>query len=119
MRTLGRRRWYFIPPLIIIGITAFGFITMTLWNALLPNILHLPTINFWQAIGLLILSRLLFGGGPWHKGGHHPWKNHMREKWEKMTPEEREQFRQKLHHSHPWGNFCREHPKEDKKDDIA
>jgi hypothetical protein len=118
MRTVAKKRWYFIPPLIIAGITAFGFITMALWNALLPEIFHLPTINFWQALGLLVLSRLLFGGS-WHKGGHPAWKNRLKEKWEKMTPEEREQFRQRWHHPHPWDNCCKDSPKEEKKDDIA
>lgn len=119
MKTIGRKRWYFIPPVIIAALAAFSFITMTLWNALLPEIFHLPTINFWQALGLLVLSRLLFGGGPWHRGGNPHWKNRLKEKWEKMTPEEREQFHQRFRHPHPWDHYCQENPKEEKKDDIA
>ena len=55
-----RRRRYFIPPIILIALTGFSLITMLLWNSLFPVIFHLPQISFWQAVGLLILSRLLF-----------------------------------------------------------
>jgi hypothetical protein len=69
----------------IIGFTAFAFlfgaVVMWLWNWLMPVIFHLGIITYWQAVGLAILSRLLFGslhhGGP-HKHGRHnfgPWKH--------------------------------------------
>jgi len=106
---MSRKRWYFFPPLILAALAAFSFLTMILWNALLPVIFHLPIITFWQAVGLLILSRLFFSSGPWNKGHRHPWGNHLREKWEKMTPEEREKLREKLQsHGHPWANYMRE-----------
>ncbi len=41
---------------------AFTAVTMLLWNALIPSIFGLTTINFWQTAGLLILARLFFGG---------------------------------------------------------
>jgi len=119
MRTIVRKRWFlFAPPLVLLAIAGFGFLTMTLWNALLPTILHLPLITFWQALGLLILARLLFGGHCWSRGGHHShWKNHMKEKWEKMTPEEREQFRHKWPHAHSWSNCCSDKTTQEKNDD--
>ena len=55
-----------------------GFAVMTLWNALLPAILGVSFITFWQAMGLLLLSRILFGGfgrGGWRSGpGRSQWK---------------------------------------------
>ena len=117
MRTIVRKRWYFIPPLILAALAAFGFITMILWNALLPGIFHLPEITFWQAVGLLILSRIFFSGGPNHHGGH-PWMNRMRGKWEKMTPEEREQFRQQWPNNlHNWGSCCGDNKSQERKTD--
>ena len=50
---------------IVIGLaiaTLLSFIVMQLWNHLLPEIAGVRTINFWQALGLLILSKILFGG---------------------------------------------------------
>ena len=89
-----RRRRYFIPPIILIALTGFSLITMLLWNSLFPVIFHLPQISFWQAVGLLILSRLLFGfSGPWR--GHHG--GFMREKWGHMSQQEREAFVQRWH----------------------
>ena len=78
----------------ILAIGVFGFVVMTLWNWLVPPIIGWHTIGFWQAIGLLILSKLLFGGfhGRPGRGGH--WKRRMQERMEHMTPEEREKFRQ-------------------------
>ena len=74
--------------------TGLSFIVMQLWNHLLPEIAGVHSITFWQALGLLILSKILFGGfrrpgGPTAWG----WKHRMAERWEKMTPEEREKFR--------------------------
>jgi len=107
MKTVFRKRWYFFVPLILIAFIAFGFITMWLWNSLMPVLFHLPEITFWQSVGLLVLSRLLLGGFGGHGGGHHHWRRNMHEKWEKMTPEEREQFREHIHqHRPPWMHRC-------------
>jgi hypothetical protein len=73
---------------------------MLLWNWLIPSIFGLNTVNFWQAFGILVLCRILFGGfGLRHHGKHirhgkgmHNMQNNIREKWLKMTPEERKQF---------------------------
>jgi hypothetical protein len=71
-----------------------GFVVMHLWNWLMPSIFGLRAITFAQAIGLLVLSKLLLGGFHRHSGGGgHRWKRHMKEHWERMTPEERERFR--------------------------
>lgn len=105
-KTFFRKRWYFFIPMIFIAILAIGFITMALWNALMPVIFHLTPITFYQAIGLLVLSRILLGG--LHKGSHHRhFGNKMRERWEQMTPEEREKLQQRLHQH---GFWCREKP---------
>ncbi len=68
---------------------------MLLWNAIMPGLVKVGRISYWQAVGLLVLFRLLFGSlrpgqyrGRGSKGG--PW----REKWIRMTPEERQQFRE-------------------------
>ncbi len=72
----------------------FGFVTMSLWNWLMPLLFGLRLINFWQAIGLLFLSKILFGGFRGRPRGRSYWKRRMFERWERMTPEEREKFRQ-------------------------
>jgi len=100
-RLNGKHRlWFF--PLLLGGLALLVLVTMVLWNWLIPGIFQLKNINYLEAAGLLVLSRLLFGFG-----GHH-WhrpvdfrRNILREKWETMTPEEREKFREKLRkHSH-------------------
>jgi len=78
----------------VVGV-ALGFIVKNLWNVLIPPIFGWHMITFWQAIGLLILSKILFGGFHRHVGGgRNHWKNRMKERWESMTPEQREQFKQ-------------------------
>ena len=84
-------------------ILAIGFVTMTLWNCLIPDLFHGPVITFWQALGLLLLGKLLFG---WHN--HHnrswedkwargrEWKAKFREKMAHMTPEEQARVREQL-----------------------
>lgn len=93
-----RARWVFRALKIgVIAITAFvvfGFVVMSLWNWLAPAVFGARTINFGQALGILVLSKILFGGfrGRPGYGGH--WRRRMRARWEQMTPEEREKFRQ-------------------------
>ena len=104
MKTVFRKRWYLFIPLIVLAFVAFGFLTMHLWNWLMPVLFHLPEITFWQTIGLMILSRLILGGFGCHHGrGHHHCRRQMHEKWENMTPVEREQFKEHIHlHRAPW-----------------
>lgn len=69
---------------------------MTLWNWLIPGLFHGPFITFWQALGLLLLGKLLFGWhGHAHGGWRGNWKEKMRRRMESMTPEERERLREK------------------------
>ncbi len=76
-----------------------GFIVMALWNNILVSVVHVPLINFWQALGLFALSRILFGGFPgkpgWAgRGRHRRDAEDMRNKWFHLSPEEKNQFRQ-------------------------
>ena len=75
-------------------VTVFGFVVMALWNWLMPTLFGWHLINFWQAVGVLVLSKILFGGFRGHPGRHLYWRRRMMERWEQMTPEEREKFRQ-------------------------
>ena len=100
MKRFKMRKIAGIILLVILGITVFGSVVMLLWNALLPALFHFPVINFWQALGLLILAKLLFGG--FRGGGPRPrWKEKIKDRWMNMSPEEREKFKQE------WGRRCR------------
>ena len=79
----------------------FGAVTMLLWNWLVPVLFAGPVINFWQALGLLALTKILFssgGKGYWshrtHEASH--WKNKFYEKFSNLTPEERDALKQKM-----------------------
>ena len=74
-----------------VAVTLFSGVVMGLWNWLMPAIFGSRVITFSQALGLLVLSRILFGhfGGP-GRGLH--WRHRMAERWSQMTPEEREKF---------------------------
>ena len=78
----------------------FGFITMSLWNALIPELFHGPFLTFWQAVGLLVLSHILFHGCGGRHGSwvHRHWKHRFEAKLAAMTPEEREKFKEEYSH---------------------
>jgi hypothetical protein len=78
---------------VALAATVFSFVVMWLWNWLMPAIFGLHTISFWQALGLLVLSKILFGGFHGRHGFGGRWRQRMMERWEQMTPEEREKFR--------------------------
>jgi len=84
----------------------FGVAVMWLWNALMPDIFGLSQISYWQALGLVVLARVLFGGfGPQHKThshGHLGHGNALREKWLNMSEEERKEFIQRNHIHRMW-----------------
>jgi hypothetical protein len=93
-----RRRLIFIIPAAILGILLFmaigGEIVLHLWNWLLPPLFGWRQITFWQAIGMLVLCRILFGGVSGRGFHRSNYRRRMAERWERMTPEEREKFRQ-------------------------
>jgi hypothetical protein len=80
-----------IAILVALVIAGVGFAVMHLWNWLIPSLTGWRAISFVEAMGLLVLSRILFGGFHGRGCGGH-WRQRMAERWEKMTPEEREKF---------------------------
>lgn len=100
------KKWMFfllIFPLILFGLS---YAVMWLWNAILPEVVHAGELGYWQAMGLLVLSRLLFGGFGF-KGRHGPEHFHkareLREKWRGMSDEEKIKFREE------WKIRCGKH----------
>ena len=93
-----KRKMLFIAPLALLGILVFmtigGEIVMRLWNWLAPSLFGWRQITFWQALGLLALCRLLFGGFGFHGSSRSNVRRRMEERCEQMTPEERERLRQ-------------------------
>jgi hypothetical protein len=93
MRNVWHRRTskiLLILLLVPIGLSVFSLIVMWLWNWLAPPVFGWHTINFWQALGIFVLSKILFGG---FRGRHMYGRRRMMERLEQMTPEEREKFR--------------------------
>ncbi|MBC9930722.1 hypothetical protein [Chitinophaga qingshengii] len=92
--------------LAFLGIAFFAaviLLTQVLWNNLIPELFHGPVISYWQALGLLVLGKLLFGwhgrgGAPWGDGWRRrkAWKEKMKEKMAHMTPEQREAMKQRF-----------------------
>src|SRR2546422_5297798 len=51
-----------IGVIAITAVVVFGFVVMSLWNWLAPAVFGARTINFWQAFGIVVLCKILFGG---------------------------------------------------------
>jgi hypothetical protein len=99
----SKRGWW-IAKFAVFGLlmlVVFGLVTQTLWNWLVPTLFAGPIISFWQAMGLLALSKILFwgfGGGRGKWSGHrsHHWKKEWVDRYSKLSPEERERFKQRF-----------------------
>jgi hypothetical protein len=93
-----KKKLILLAPLAIVAIFAFialgGVVVLQLWNWLLPPLFGLRQITFWQALGILALCRILFGGFGFHGSNRSSFSRRISERWERMTPEERERFRQ-------------------------
>jgi hypothetical protein len=100
------RRWLFIPLFVIAGVFIFGALVMYLWNAVMPQVFtSLGPITYCQAICILILSKILFGGFKrggcgCRKGGRFGRGREWKEKWMSMSEEERAKFKEE------WKSRC-------------
>jgi hypothetical protein len=98
-------KWFLIAPAALLGMAVFiavgSEVVMRLWNWLLPPLFGWRLITFWQALGILALCRILFGGHGWHHSGRSKFRGRMAERCKHMTPEERERLRQGLREG--WG----------------
>jgi hypothetical protein len=92
MRRRGLRKGLKVAAFALTLFALFTLAVMGLWNALMPAIFGLKSISYLQALGLLILSKILFGGFG-RAGGRAPWRRRMADRWARMTPEEQEKFK--------------------------
>ena len=104
------KRWWILKGikmffLFLLFGAAMSYLVMSLWNWLMPVVFGLSIINFWQALGLLLLAKIIFGFGHgnwghsgyyashWKEQGTVRWKEKMEDKLKAMTPADREKFR--------------------------
>jgi hypothetical protein len=85
----------------VLAVVAFGLLTQFLWNWLVPELFAGPHISFLQALGLLLLSKLLFWGmsggkGKWSSHRSARWKQHWKERYSNLSPEDKEKYKQKF-----------------------
>jgi len=97
MNNKYKKTWWFClilcPPVIFLGIT---WMVMALWNCLLPEILGVKSISFWQAMGILVLSKILFGGfhGKFGQGMRGMKEKHLQHRMKGMSDDEKEKFKE-------------------------
>jgi hypothetical protein len=98
----------------IVFVFLAGFVTMKLWNWLMPSIFALRAITFVEALGLFALAKIFFGFGGKSSGSKKKWrwKYRMASKYDRMTPEERQRFKERLREK-----WC--HPSAEKPDTGA
>lgn len=99
-----KKLFFIIPFFILFAVTG---VVMWLWNAILPEITGVSMVTYWQAMGILVLSKILFGGfGGFrkHKGDCH--KERLKNKLRNMSPEERETFKQQWKERFSGKGFC-------------
>jgi Ca2+/H+ antiporter, TMEM165/GDT1 family len=105
IKTIKMKKGFWVKKIIgfmvlgVLAVLVFGFVVMSLWNAILPAVLGVKTITFVQALGIFVLSKLLFGGfrggGGWGRKKHE-WRMKMQEKWQNMSADERRQWKENM-----------------------
>jgi Ca2+/H+ antiporter, TMEM165/GDT1 family len=103
MKKLWIKKGVIFLFIFIAAVLVFGLVVMGLWNAILPAVLGVKAITFIQALGILLLSKILFGsfsGGGRRWSGGLAWREKMKQRWDNMTPDEREKFKG------GWKNRC-------------
>lgn len=98
------KKWWILRGLkflifVALAVAFFSYAVMILWNWLIPEIFNGPVITFVQALGILVLTKILFGFGRGmghrHFRKHAYWKKRFEERLSNMTPEERERFQER------------------------
>jgi len=98
-----QKKWMLMILLFPLLVFLAGYVVLSLWNWLVPALFNGPVISFIQALGLLLLSKILFGGfkggrgwggGSCYCGGGNYWKNKMHSRMEGMSEEEKEKFKE-------------------------
>lgn len=100
-----KRRRLFFFPLFILGLFFISGVVMFLWNLIIPEISTWSPLSYWQAMGLLVLSKILFGGFHFnrhHRDLHRAHFEHapFRDKFMEMTTDEKQKFKDQ------WKNQC-------------
>lgn len=106
-----RKFRFFIPLIVAAVLAALSLAVYELWNHVLAVVLAVKTITYWQALGLLVLARILFGSFPCRRGGPcgPPWRRQaMMEHWQSLSPEQREEMRRRFGDS-PSSSCCGSH----------
>ena len=91
------KRKFLFGLLCMLAFLPLSGVVMFLWNLLLPQLMHVPVINYWQALGLMVLCHILFGGfdfGGRRGRSHHDGDlNFLRDKLDGMNDEQRAAFK--------------------------
>ena len=102
MKARWVRRGLKVGLIAVVAAAVFGFVVMSLWNWLAPAVFGLHTITMWQALGILILSKILFGGFRGRPGYGGRWRQRMSDRWQQMSPEEREKSFEQANGPYCW-----------------
>ena len=98
MKTYWIKRGIGIGIAVIAGVFLLGFVVMHLWNWLMPELFSgAHIIDYWHALGILVLSKILFGGFKGRHGcgcGHRGhWRGRWKDKWANMSDEDKEKVK--------------------------
>lgn len=108
MKTSHRRFRLFIPVAILVVLLAVSYVVFWLWNTVLVAVVPVKPVTIWQAAGLLVLSRILFGGfkfgSPGHRYGNGEGPMSWRNRWRQMSDDDRSKFRRE------WKRRCNDRP---------
>ncbi len=102
---MRRKKRFAIFGFIIFAVFGLAFVVMYLWNFAISPTFEINEISYWQAMAILVLSKILFGGFRGRGRSGPPWRRKWKRKWDNMSSEDRQKFRAE------WRKRCR--PEED------
>lgn len=97
------KRLFAFPFILLFALLAAVALTATvmlLWNLILVPVMHLATIQLWQAAGILLLARILFGARGGRHFGRHVHMKRVFGKWQRLSDDEKAMFKEKMEHCH-------------------
>jgi len=99
---MDKRKGMGIFAFILFAVFGLSAVVMWLWNYAVVPVFNIGPLSYWQAMALLVLSKILLGGFRMRPGGY---RSKWRNKWGKMSDEERDRFKEE------WKQRCQERKK--------
>ena len=80
----------------VAGLALFTYVVLLLWNWLIPELFNGPILTYWQTLGILVLTKIIFSGVRPGHGRCGSYSSDKSERWSYRSARHREYWKKKF-----------------------